>query len=323
MSSDRSRSLQWKWVVRLLSIGVMAAVVVTPASAAMATQRSASLSILPTHTLIQETLLTDVQQIFISRCMARSGFKYLVASIDPNNLATMMPIGFPTVTWAKTFGTESRNWSALARNGEYLAALSTARSKSYYQAFFGSASSGPQLRVRLTMLGGVVMGESATGCQSTSARALYGQLSKWFDVSNRYHAVASLLAGQVFRSVGYRHAEGAWSQCMGALGSSYTSPLAVLHAVLATGAPPDPAILRSADCAKRVGLSEVARRLLSSEPSLLRMSRHYSAILVAFTRMIRPAFQKAKKILEHACGRRNATYSLLCRSATPKWARHQ
>lgn len=174
------------------------------------------------------TELANAESELIATCMAEKGFRYRAEIVDPAsqasgsdeertlNMADRRTRGYGL---GAQYGTEKKTAGAMT-NDAYVAALPENKSTAYMKALRGDSGDFREMR----FAGGQNITFSERGCESSSRKALYGNLDDRIAVTYFPQNLNSGLTPRVENSPKYRAAMKKWQECMRGKGYTEASP---------------------------------------------------------------------------------------------------
>ena len=218
--------------------------------------------------------LTAARERLIQACMRGHGYHY-TPFLQDQFADQLFPLVLTDPRWARTYGFGGGTSAVLQDpNHQRLAHRSRAEQKGFYLALDGSLS-GPAYQVSVP--GGGVMGESATGCYTDAQQRLYGSAASWFGATTLASLARMTIMGRVRQDPRFQSAASAWSTCMARHGLQYPSPQVAKQAATTPGTAPGPGRIAIAVaeslCARQTPLARISAALYSKEerrlPTLL------------------------------------------------------
>jgi hypothetical protein len=175
--------------------------------------------------------LTIAREKIIESCMQRRSVSYRPFWQDDFTVQ-LFPLVLTNPQWAEEYGFGAGNNAVMLDPNQQQAAGGGKKSVQFNQALHGVLG-GPQLEV--TVPGGSIIGESATGCYTYAQTRLYGNAAAWFGADSLATLGRTTAIEATERSATYQAAVIAWSGCMQRYKLNYASPQAAEEAATTVG----------------------------------------------------------------------------------------
>jgi hypothetical protein len=213
-------------------------------------------------------LLYSAEQLLVTDCMTRKGFRYWVNPRNPVPELRDFVYGVDDVEWARRNGYGGYLQRRLDQvlnanpNRQYAQRLTGTRRAAYLEALNGTPDAGTALTA--TLPSGITVRRSSRSCTSEAQRELYVDLPAWYRAVKVTEAVPLVAYGLAQADGRLKAAVGRWSACMHAAGHPFADPQQPRASVTTTVADaPSPQEVRlavaEATCAQGTGLADTAR----------------------------------------------------------------